>query len=146
MTLIEGLIASIILSIVAAAAAMALTTGVGAQRDSGRQLLAALAAEQQISTLMTSPYAQTPNFAGTEAVGAMLAPPRLNASLSEVRDPMGPAFAMFGRTTTVTAQTRTFAQYQNFALPGWRIQVTVTDASGRVYASVERFRAQEAQP
>src|SRR5690554_1792599 len=56
-TLIEGLVASIIVAMVAAAGATALTTGVAAQRDAGLQLLAALAAEQQISTIMTAPYA-----------------------------------------------------------------------------------------
>lgn len=146
LTLIEGLIASVILSIVAAGAAMALTTGLGAQRESGRQLLAALAAEQQVSTIMTAPFASASSFAGVEAVGGMLAPPRITAGGESVRDSLGPAFAMFGRTTVVTAENRSFAQYENFVIPGWRIQVTVTDAGGRVYASVERFRAQELEP
>lgn len=146
LTLIEGLVASVILSMSAAAAAMALTAGLGAQRDANLQLLAGLAAEQQVSMIMTASFAATPSFAGTEAVGAMLAPPRLTAGLSEVRDPMGIAFASLGRTTVVTAVTRTFPQYENFALDGWRIQVTVTDANGRVYASIERFRAPELEP
>lgn len=142
-TLIEGLVASIILAMTAAGAAMALLSGLGAQRDAAKQLLASLAVEQQISMIMSAPYASVATFAGVEAVGGLLAPPRLNSALAEVRDPMGPAFADFGRTTTVTAETRTFPQYNNFAIPGWKIQVTVTDANGRIYASAIRFRGQE---
>lgn len=145
-TLIEALVSTVILSMVAAGAAMALTTGLGAQRDANLQLLAGLAAEQQVSLLMTAPYASVPNYAGTENPGGMLAPPRFNASLTEIRDPMGPAFAALGRSTTVTALSRAFPQYENFSLPGWRIQITVTDANGRVYASIDRFRAQELEP
>ena len=146
LTLIEGLIATVILALTAAGAAMALQVGLGAQRDARRQLLAGIAAEQQVSTLMSLPFAATPTLAGIEPVGGMLAPPRKNSALADVRDPMGPAFAEFGRTTVVTAQTRTFPQYENFAIAGWRIQVTVTDAQGRVFATAERFRAQELQP
>lgn len=142
----EGLIASVIVAIVAATAAMALGTGVGAQRDAGRQLLAGIAAEQQISSIMSAPYAQTPSWAGTEAVGTMLSPPRPNASGMMVRDPLGSAFAELGRTTTVVAETRTFATYNNFSVPGWRIEVTVHDAAGRVHAHIVRFRAQELEP
>lgn len=146
LTLIEALVSTVILSMVASGAAMALSTGLGAQRDANLQLLAGIATEQQCSTIMSAPYANTPNFAGVEAVGAMLAPPRLNGSLVEVRDPMGTAFSALGRTTVVTAMTLTFPQYNNFAQPGWRIQVTVTNAQGRVYASTERFRVQELEP
>lgn len=146
LTLIEGLVATVILSMVASGAAMALSTGLGAQRDANLQLLAGIAAEQQVSMIMTAPYALVPTFAGEEAVGGLLAPPRFNASLTEVRDSMGAAFAGFARTTVTTAETRTFPQYQNFALPGWRVQVTVTNAQGRVYASIDRFRAQELEP
>jgi|GEM_PF-615793 len=146
LTLIESLVATVILAMVAAGAAMALSTGLGAQRDANLQLLAGIAAEQQVSTIMTAPYASSSTFAGIEAVGGMLSPPRVTAALIEVRDPLGPAFSAFGRTTVVTAVTRTFPQYQNFAQPGWRIQVTVTNAQGRVYAALERFRAQELQP
>lgn len=145
-TLIEALVSTVILSMVAAGAAMALTTGLGAQRDANLQLLAGLAAEQQVSLMMTAPYASVPNYGGTEVTGGMLAPPRFNASLTEIRDPMGPAFASLGRTTVVTAQTRGFPQYENVLLPGWRIQVTVMDAHGRVYASIDRFRVQELDP
>jgi len=146
MTLIEGLVASVVLALVAAGAAMALGVGIGAQRDAQRQLLAGIAAEQQVSTIMTAPYADSDDYAGSEAVGALLSPPRPTTSGTLVRDPLGSAFSEFARTTTVTATTRTFAQYNNFSVPGWKIRVTVTDAAGRVYADIERFRAEEIQP
>lgn len=145
-TLIEGLVASVVLALVAAGASMALGIGVGAQRDAQRQLLAGIAAEQQISTIMSAAYSETSSFAGVEEVGALLTPPRPTSSGSLVRDPMSAAFADFGRTTTVTAETRTFATYNNFSVPGWKIKVTVTDATGRVLADLERFRAQEVEP
>ena len=115
-------------------------------RDAQLQLLAGLAAEQQISSIMEAPYGETPNWAGEEAIGAMLSPPRLNSSGTTIRESLGPAFSQLGRTTTVVAETRTFATYSNFAVPGWRIEVTVRDAANRVYAQIVRFRAQEVEP
>ncbi len=146
LTLIEGLVASVILAIVAAGASMALGVGVGAQREAQRQLLAGIAAEQQISTVMSAAYADSPTYAGTEATGQMLTPPRPNASGTPVRDSMGAAFSIFGRTTTVTAETRTFGQYNNISVEGYRIRVVVTTADGRVYADLQRYRAKEVEP
>lgn len=143
LSLIEGLVASVVLSLTAAGAGVGLAVGLDAQREASLQMLAGLAAEQQVSTMLVCDYDSVSGYAGSEAVGAMLTPPRKNSSGQDVRDPMGTAYSKLGRTTAAVAETRTFSQYNNFSVPGWKITVTVTDAAGRVYARIERFRPKE---
>ena len=56
LSLIEGLVASVVLSLTAAGAGVGLAVGLDAQREASLQMLAGLAAEQQVSTMLVCDY------------------------------------------------------------------------------------------
>lgn len=139
-TLLEGLIAAIVVAMVASAAAVAVSVGMSTQLDNQNAVLAMHAAELQMSSCMESDYDGMDALAGTEATGQMLAPRRPG----QVNRPFLPdSFADLSRVTTVTAETRTFAQYNNISVPGKRVTIEVFGPGNTLLARLVRFRAQE---
>ncbi|MFO1539974.1 MAG: prepilin-type N-terminal cleavage/methylation domain-containing protein [Chloroflexota bacterium] len=141
-TLLEALIASVIVAMVAATASVSVAVGAAVEQQNRASVVAMQAAELQLGSLMELRYEDMASQAGTEPAGAMLAPLRPGAS---VRVPLPGAFAGLSRTTTVTAENRSFAQYNAHVVEGARIEVTVTGPDGSVLARLVRFRGQDPQ-
>lgn len=139
-TLLEGLVAAIVVAMVASAAAVAVSVGMSTQLDNQNAVLAMHAAELQMSSCMEADYDSMDAMAGSEAAGQMLAPRRPG----QVNRPFLPdSFADLRRVTTITAETRTFSQYNNISIPGKRITIEVFGPGNTLLARLVRFRAQE---
>ena len=141
-TLIESLVAIVIVAMVASAAAVGLGLSVATQEDARLAQIATQAAQQQISFLMEKPFASMADYAGTETLGQMLAP--LDAGATDRDKILIGAWANLGRTTTLTSEPITFAQYNGFVVDGMRIDVQVFGPDGTIYATIRRHRTNEA--
>ena len=141
-TLIESLVAIVIVAMVASAAAVGLGLSVATQEDARLAQIATQAAQQQISFLMEKPFASMADYAGTETLGQMLAP--LDAGATDRDKILIGAWANLGRTTTLTSEPITFAQYNGFVVDGIRIDVQVFGPDGTIYATIRRHRTNEA--
>ena len=139
-TLLEALIASVIVAMVAATASMSVAVGAAVEEQNRLAVLAMQAAELQMGTMLEAGYDDMDALAGEEAAGAMLAPPRAGA---QSRTALPPGFAPLARSTTVAAENRTFAQYNNHVVEGKRIEVTVSGPGGQVLARLVRFRGRD---
>jgi prepilin-type N-terminal cleavage/methylation domain-containing protein len=141
-TLIESLVAIVIVAMVASAAAVGLGLSVATQEDARLAQIATQAAQQQISFLMEKPFASMSDYAGTETLGQMLAP--LDAGATDRDKLLIGEWANLGRTTTLTSEPITFAQYKGFVVDGMRIDVQVFGPDGTIYATIRRHRTNEA--
>ena len=141
-TLIESLVAIVIVAMAASAAAVGLGLSVATQEDARLAQIATQAAQQQISFLMEKPFASMADYAGTETLGQMLAP--LDAGATDRDKILIGAWANLGRTTTLTSEPITFAQYNGFVVDGMRIDVQVFGPDGTIYATIRRHRTNEA--
>ena len=141
-TLIESLVAIVIVAMVASAAAVGLGLSVATQEDARLAQIATQAAQQQISFLMEKPFASMSDYAGTETLGQMLAP--LDAGATDRDKMLIGEWANLGRTTTLTSEPITFAQYNGFVVDGMRIDVQVFGPDGTIYATIRRHRTNEA--
>ena len=141
-TLIESLVAIVIVAMVASAAAVGLGLSVATQEDARLAQIATQAAQQQISFLMEKPFASMADYAGTETLGQMLAP--LDAGATDRDKMLIGEWANLGRTTTLTSEPITFAQYNGFVVDGIRIDVQVFGPDGTIYATIRRHRTNEA--
>lgn len=139
-TLLEALIASVIVAMVAATASMSVAVGAAVEEQNRLAVLAMQAAELQMSSLLEEPYDTVGTLAGTEAAGAMKGPMRPGAS---VRADLPSSFAQLTRVTSVTAENRTFTQYNNYTVTGKRLEVTVSGPDGTTLAHLVRFRGKE---
>lgn len=139
-TLLEGLIAAIVVALVASAAAVAVSVGMSTQADNQLAVLAMHAAELQMSSCMEATYDGMDTLAGTEATGLLLAPARPG---STTRPSMPESFSEFSRVTTVTPETRTFVQYNGISIVGKRVVIEVFGPANTLYARLVRFRPQE---
>ena len=139
-TLLEALIASVIVAMVAATASVSVAGGAAVEQQNRLAVVAMQAAELQMSSLMELGYDEMETLAGQEAAGAMLAPLRPGASQ---RPALPGAFAGLSRVTTVTAENRSFAQYNNHVVEGKRIEVEVSGPDGSVLARLVRFRGKD---
>ena len=79
-------------------------------------------------------------IASTEAKGHMLAPARPG---STARPELPAAFSQLSRTTTVTAENRVFTQDQNYAMSGYRVEVSVFGPDGTLLAKLKRYRPKD---
>ena len=136
-TLVEALIASVILTAVASTAAMSVAVGSAVESQNRLSVLAMQAAELQMGTALELSYDTMYTCAGTEVAGKMLAPPRPGAAR---RDYLPAAFSQLSRTTTVTDENRTFTQYYNYTVTGKHVEVTVYGPDGSALAKLVRFR------
>ncbi|MBM4098533.1 MAG: prepilin-type N-terminal cleavage/methylation domain-containing protein [Planctomycetes bacterium] len=139
-TLLEALIASVIVAMVAATASMSVAVGAAVEEQNRLSVLAMQAAELQMSSLLEQPYETVGTLAGTEAAGSMKAPARPGGS---ARPDLPSSFARLSRTTAVTAENRTFTQLNNHTVEGKRLEVTVTGPDGSTLARLVRFRGKE---
>lgn len=139
-TLVEALVATVVVAMVASAAAMSVAVGVAVQEQNRLSVLAMHAAELQMSVAMETAYDSLPGLVATEAQGRMLAPPRPGSS---VRPELPAAFAPFSRTTTVTAENRTFTQFGNHVMQGYRVVISVYGPDGTLLARLQRYRAKD---
>lgn len=139
-TLLEALIASVIVAMVAATASMSVAVGAAVEEQNRLSVLAMQAAEMQMSSLLQAPYDSVDVLAGTEVAGTLMAPARPGEQ-ARVNLPSG--FAGLTRVTSVTAENRTFAQYNNHTVQGKRMEVVVTGPDGSELARLVRFRGKE---
>ncbi|MFM1831408.1 MAG: hypothetical protein RLZZ558_1748 [Planctomycetota bacterium] len=140
-TLLEALMASVIVAMVAMAASTGLGFSMAAQEQARLGQLAAQAAEQQVSFLLDQPFDRMTDLAVQEDVGQMLAPP---AAGGVTRDSMlEGGWSMLGRRTTLTDAPMTLSRYNGVELAGTRLRVEVFGPDGTVYAVLERLRIRE---
>ena len=142
-TLIESLIAIVIVAMVASAAAVGMGVSIATQEDARLAQLATQVAQQQVSFLMEKPFASMVDYAGTEALGQMKAP--LDAGATDRSKVLTGEWAKLSRVTTLTSEPTTFTQYNSFVVDGMRIDVQVFGPDGTtVYATIRRHRTNEA--
>ena len=141
-TLIESLVAIVIVAMVASAAAVGMGVSIATQEDARLAQLATQAAQQQVSFLMEKPFASMVDYAGTEALGQMKAP--LDAGATDRSKVLTGEWAKLSRVTTLTSEPTTFTQYNSFVVDGMRIDVQVLGPDGTVYATIRRHRTNEA--
>lgn len=133
--------ATVVLSMVAAAGAVGIGAAAAAQEQARIAQLAAQAAEQQVDYLFEQPYTGMSTYAVEEPVGQIKAPP---AGGGVTRGSvLGGDWARLGRRTTLVDEPFTFSQYGGVTFPGTRITVEVFATDGTVYATVRRHRTQE---
>ena len=136
-TLIEALIASIIVAMVAATASMSVAVGSSIEQQNRLSVLAMQAAELQMGSVLEQSYETMNTLAGTEAVGQLLAPKRPGAA---VRGLLPDTFSELSRVTTIVTENRTLTQYNNYTVSGKRIEVAVIGPDGLTLARLVRFR------
>ncbi len=139
-TLLEALIASIIVSMVAATASMSVAVGSSIEQQNRLSVLAMQAAELQMSSVLEQPYETMNTLAGTEAAGKLLAPKRPGAT---VRGYLPATFSELSRVTTIVTENRTLTQYNNYTVSGKRIDITVIGPNGLTLGQLVRFRGME---
>ncbi len=134
-TLVECLVALVIVAMAAAAASTAIGSGIAAQEDALRITLAAAAAESRMTQALTTEYGTVTGLAGHEEPGALMASDgtAMPGLMSEM-----------GRRTTVAAEPQSIPGFAGLVLTGWQITVTVYDldeeGDERELAVLRRFR------
>ena len=149
-TLVEALVAIVVVSMVASAAAVGVGLPAAAQEDARLSQLAMQAAKQQVDFLMEQPFASMAESVGipvssntvTEEVGQMKAPPAAGGVVRTLT--LGSEWAKLGRRTTLTSEPTTFTNYNNFLVEGMSISVEVFGPDGTIYATLRRHRTNEA--
>ena len=140
-TLVEALVAIVIVALVASAAAVGVGLSAATQEDACLAQLATQAAQQQVSFLMEKPFASMVDYAGTEELGQMKAPP--DAGATDRSTVLTGEWAKLSRVTTFTSEPSTFTQYNSFVVDGMRIDVQVKGPDGTIYATIRRHRTNE---
>ncbi len=140
-TLIEALMATVILTLVASAAAVGLGLSSAAQQEARLTQMAAQAAQQQLAFLLEKPFEAMADHAVEEPIGTMMAPPAGGGV--DRTGTLGGAWSRLGRRTTLSDEPLTFTQYGGVQVEGTRIQVEVFGPDGTVYASIRRHRVRE---
>jgi prepilin-type N-terminal cleavage/methylation domain-containing protein len=140
-TLMEALVAIVILAIVASGAAVGIGLGSAAQTEARLSQLAMQAAEQQMGFLLEQPFDGMQDHAIEEAVGSIAAPPA-GGGVQRTAMLDGP-WANLGRRTSITSEPLTFSQYNGFTVDGARIEVEVFGVDGTIYATLQRHRCRE---
>lgn len=134
-TLVECMVALVIVAMAAAAVSTAIGAGIAAQEDALRITLAAATAESRMTQALTVDYASVPALESDEAPGALLAAdgtamPGLTATM--------------GRHTNVDSAPQSIPGFSGLVLPGWQITITVYDLGDngveRELAVLKRFR------
>ena len=149
-TLVEALVAIVVVAMVASAAAVGVGLSAAAQEDARLAQLATQAAKQQVDFLMEQPFASMAASVGivvsantvTEVVGQMKAPPAAGGVDRTLT--LGGEWAKLGRRTTLTSEPTTFTQYNNFLVDGMNMSIEVFGPDGTIYATLRRHRTNEA--
>ena len=142
-TLLEALIAVVILTMVASGAAVGISLGSAAQADARMSQCAMQAADQQMGCLLEQPFDSMSTHAVEEPIGAILAPPAGGAVSRDTT--LGGPWTSLGRRTSVTSENLTFSQYNGFTVQGARIEIQVFGPDGTVYATLRRHRCRESE-
>jgi prepilin-type N-terminal cleavage/methylation domain-containing protein len=149
-TLVEAIVALVIVSMVASAAAIGIGLSVVAQENARLTQLATQAAKQQVDFLMEKPFESmtaslemvVSSNTVTEVVGQMKAPPAAGGEDRLLT--LSGEWAKLGRRTTLTSEPTTFTQYNDFLVDGMSIYVEVFGPDGTIYATLRRHRTNEA--
>jgi hypothetical protein len=141
-TLVEALVASVIVAMVALAASTSVAVGIAMEEENRRAVLATQLAELRMSEVLEQPFESMASLAGT-ASGASLGSPPVPGSGARV--PLPGAASGFSVVTAVDAENRAFPQLNNFVLEGRRITVEVRGGDGAVLARLVRFRGKDPQ-
>lgn len=139
-TLLEALVAVVIVAMVAGTAAVSVAVGAAVEQQNRLAVLAMQAAELQMGSVLELPYDGMDALSGTEESDALRAPLRPG---DMARPSLPESFAGLSRTTTIIDEDRSFPAYQNYVVRGKRIEVTVTGPDGSTLARLVRFRGKE---
>ena len=141
-TLIEALVASVIVAMVALAASTSVAVGIAVEEDNRRAVLATQVAELRMSEVLEQPFNDMASLAGTVTGASLRSPP---VPGSGTRVPLPDAASVLTVVTTVESENRAFPQLNNFVLEGRRISVEVRGADGAALARLVRFRGKDPQ-
>lgn len=139
-TLLEALVAAVIVAMVAGTAAMSVAVGAAVEQQNRLAVLAMQAAELQLGAALELPYDGMSALAGSEAPGTMRAPARAGSAAQAM---LPESFAPLGRTTAIVDEDRAFPALNGHVVRGKRIEVTVTGPDGSVLARLVRFRGKD---
>lgn len=134
MTLMECLVAMVVLTISAAIMASSVQAGLAAQEDALAMTLAGTAAESRISDYLARSYETIAAADVVEAIGTMT---------SSSGDAFSGSYARLGRHTRVTSANLTVPDFPGLLIPGYLIDVSVFDTwdgAERQLVSLQRFR------
>lgn len=134
-TLIECMVAIIIVTIAVLSASMSIQHGILAQEDALRLSLAASAAESRLTELLVREYDQMTPSTTSEAVGAMMAPMGSNDLPAD--------YASLGRQTQIADDSIAIPGYTGLLLEGKMLTIEVFDSEGgqdRELVRIRRFR------
>ena len=141
-TLIEALVASVIVAMVALAASTSVAVGIAVEEENRRAVLATQVAELRMSEVLEQPYGEMASLAGTVTGESLRSPP---VPGSGARVPLPDEASGFTVVTTVEGENRSFPQLNNFVLEGRRITVEVRGSDGAALARLVRFRGKDPQ-
>lgn len=135
-SLIECMVAMAIVAIAASMVTMSVQGGLAMQEDALRMTVASTAAESRISELLGKPWDELAALDQTETAGTI-------ADDDGISFPA--AYRGLARHTVVTQRALTVPDFPGLSIPGWDIEVTVTDGAGqdeRTLVRLRRFRPQ----
>lgn len=134
MTLIECMVALVIVVASASMMAMVVQGGLSAQEEALSMTLAGTAAESRIAQYLAKSYETISAGTTIEAIGQIKTP---------TNDSFSSAYADMGRTTVVTASSLTVPDFPGLSIAGYLIDVSVFDqwqGQSRKLVSLQRFR------
>jgi prepilin-type N-terminal cleavage/methylation domain-containing protein len=135
-SLIECMVAMAIVAIAASMVTMSVQGGLAMQEDALRMTVASTAAESRISELLGKPWDDLSALDQTETAGTI-------ADDDGISFPA--AYRGLARRTVVTQRALTVPDFPGLSIPGWDIEVIVTDGAGqdeRTLVRLRRFRPQ----
>lgn len=141
-TLVEALVASVIVAMVALAASTSVAVGIAMEEENRRAVLATQVAELRMSEVLEARWEDVAQLAGS-VTGADLRSPPVPGSGTRV--PLPEMASGFAVVTAVQVENRAFPHLNNFVLEGRRISVEVRGADGAVLARLVRFRGKDPQ-
>lgn len=124
----------VILTVAASIMVMAVQGGLAAQEEALSLALAGTAAESRVAEYLARPYGEIAAANLTEAVGEMHTP---------AGDSFSASYSKMERHTVVTSASLTVPDFPGLAIPGYLIDVTVSDrwqGQPRELVSLQRFR------
>lgn len=134
MTLIECLIAMVVLTISASILVMAVQGGLSAQEDALSMTLAGTAAESRVADYLARDYNAIVSGDVTEPIGGIDTP---NG------DSFSASYDTMGRRTVIASGDLTVPDFPGLVVPGYSIDVTVFDTRNgetRNLVALQRFR------
>lgn len=129
-TLLEAMMATLILFVIVMSVTAAVTAGQQHAYEAHQRIAGTLAAEDLMGRLANVTYAQLPTWNGyTESVGAVT---------GVDGQPAPDSFASVGRDVAIVGSTRTVTS-EDIVIQGREIRVRSFDSEGRTLADLVRF-------